>query len=375
VNATTAPRRVGILGAGMIAEISPGYLPNLRGLGDRITVVAIASRTRARAEAVAARFEITTVYDDLDDMLAHGNLDIIVNLTPIPAHFETSMKIVEHGVHLVSEKPLAQTAAEADQLCAAADERGVIIVCAPFDMLANEWRNVRRIVRSGAIGRVAFGRVQSSHGGPALMGWPADPRWFYEAGAGPLRDLGVYGLHRITGVLGPAKRVSAFSGITTPTRTARGGPFDGLEFEVTEHDNTVLLLDFGDSCFVTLDATFNVVASRSPQLELYGNAGTLLVHAQGSGSGIELFRLDAAAGTPGWITPTPVGIPQPDRTMELQRGVLVEHLLDCLDTGNPPIASAAHALHVMEIMQAARTSADEGCVVELATTFEDPEDT
>ena len=324
---------------------------------------------------MAARFGIPAVYDDLDTMLADADLDIVVNLTPIPAHFETSLQIIEHGVHLVTEKPLAQTLAEADKLCSAAAEHDVVVVSAPFDMLSDEWKDARRLVRSGAIGRVSFGRLQSSHGGPALMSWPADPRWFYQQGAGPLLDLGAYGLHRITGVLGPVRRVSAFSGITTPTRTARGGPFDGVEFDVTEHDNTILLLDFGDSCFVTLDATFNVVATKSPQLELYGNAGTLLVHGPGTKPALELFRLDAAPGTPGWITPTPVGFPRPDRTKHLQRGVLVEHLLDCLDNGTAPVASAAHARHVLEIMLAARTSAVEGHVVELTTTFDDPDHT
>ncbi len=110
------------------------------------------------------------------------------------------------------------------------------------------------------------------------MAWPADPTWFYQQGSGPLLDMGAYGLTRVTGVLGPAQRVTAMSGITVPTRRARGGAFDGLEIGVTEPDNNLLLLDFGEATFATVDATFNVVASQAPQMEIYGLEGTLLVN-------------------------------------------------------------------------------------------------
>src|SRR5262249_37554665 len=134
MTASTAPRRVGILGAGMIAEVPYGFLPNLAPLSDRMTIAAIASRSRNRADQMAARFGIPAVYDDLDAMLADADLDIVVNLTPIPAHYETSLRIIEHGVHLVTEKPIAQTLAEADELVAAADTHDVVVVSAPFDM-------------------------------------------------------------------------------------------------------------------------------------------------------------------------------------------------------------------------------------------------
>jgi predicted dehydrogenase len=81
---------------------------------------------------------------------------------------------------------------------------------------------VRRLLDAGAIGKVAFAKVRSSHGGPASWAFPTDPTWFYQLGAGPLFDLGVYGIHTITALLGPARRVTAFSGITEPTRTVEG---------------------------------------------------------------------------------------------------------------------------------------------------------
>ncbi len=367
--------RLGVLGAGMIAIVPNGFLPGIGQLADRVEVVAITSRTRARAEDVAQDFAIPRVFDDLATMLADADLDAVLNVTPIDVHYETSLQILEAGKHLLSEKPLASTMREADDLIAKAKQHGVQILSAPVDMLRSEWIEARRLVQSGALGKVAFARVQSSHAGPAAMSWPADPTWFYQKGSGPLLDMGVYGLTRATGVLGPAKRVTAMTGITVPTRRARGGAFDGLEIPVTETDNHVLLLDFGESTFATVDASFNVVGTKAPQLEVYGLEGTLYVNRPDATIlpgqlPLELYRIDAAPGLSGWITPRTIGQSRlSDRVQALQRGVMVEHLLECLETGRQPIIGAEQARHVLEIMIAAQTAAREGQTVTLETSF------
>jgi len=365
-----APLRVGLLGAGMISTVDYGYLPGLARISDRIQVVAIASRTQERARAVARDYGIPAVYPSLEEML-EADLDAVVNLTPIPAHFGTSKAILESGRHLVTEKPMASTMDEADTLIQLADENDLLIVSAPADMVTDEWATARRLVKDDAIGKVAFARVQSSHAGPAGMGWPVDPTWFYQEGSGPLLDMAVYGLHQVTGVLGPAKRVMAMSGITTPVRRARGGPFDGLEIPVSEPDNNLVLLDFGQATFAVVDGTFNVVASKSPRMEIFGLEGTLLVNDRdGEAPVLELYRLDAAPGVPGWITPKDYGFPgKSDHFEELQRGILVEHLADCLRDGTQPVLSGRHARHVLEIMVAAQKSGLEGIAVDLGTTF------
>jgi len=359
----------------MIATVSYGFLPGLKRMTDTVDVVAIASRTRARADGVARDWDIPAVYDDVGSMLAHADLDAVLNVTTIDAHFETSKAILAASKHLITDKPLAQTMAECDELLALAQERGVLIVSAPGDMLRNEWQEAKRLVKAGALGKIAFARVQSSHAGPAGMAWPADPTWFYQKGSGPLLDMGAYGLTRITGVLGPAKRVTAMSGITVPIRRARGGAFDGLEIPVTEPDNTLLLLDFGGATFATVDASFNVVGTRAPAMEIYGLEGSMTVNRPDADIlpgqyPIELFRIDAGPGLSGWITPRTVGRSWlQDRQQVVQRATLVEHLVECLATGQPPIAGPEHARHVMEIMLTAQSAAEDGRTVTLETSF------
>ena len=58
-------------------------------------------------------------------------------------------------------------------------------------------------------------------------------------------DLGVYGLHTLTGLLGPAKSVTCLSGISVPHRVVRTGPYKGKDIEVEMDDNTIIMLDFG----------------------------------------------------------------------------------------------------------------------------------
>ena len=363
--------RVGVLGAGMIATVWYGYLPQLHKVRDRITLAGIASRRLEQAQAVADTYGIERAVDSLEALLAL-DIDAVVNLLPGPAHFEASRAILASGRHLVTEKPITSTLAEADELLDLAARRGLRVVTAPADMLAGEWARARDLVRRGAIGKVAFGRVQSSHAGAAGLAWPVNPAQFYQEGVGALLDLGVYGITQATGVLGAARRVMAMSGITVPSRIARGGPFDGVEIPVTAPDNNLLLLDFGDGLFVSVDATFNVVGSRAPRMELYGLEGSLVVNRGDVGRPpVEVYRLDAAPGLAGWISPQdyhifPVGS---DRFAELQRGSLIEHLADCLDAGTAPVASGEHARHVLEVMLAAQQSAREGRAVEISSTF------
>jgi len=369
--ATDAPLRVGILGAGMISTIGYGYLPHLGKIRERVEVTGIASRGLEKARAVAQAHDIPHAVASLDELL---DLDVegVVNLLPGPDHFAASKAILESGRHLVTEKPITNSVAEADELIEIADRKGLIVISAPADMLASEWVRARDLVARGAIGKVAFARVQSSHAGAAGLSWPVDPSQFYQEGVGALLDLAVYGITQVTGVLGAARRVSAMSGITAPTRRARGGPFDGLQIPVTAPDNNLILLDFGEATFAVVDSTFNVVASKSPRMELFGLEGTLLVNRGDVGAPpVEVYRLDAAPGLAGWITPQTYEIFEvySDRFAELARGVLIEHLADCVRDGVQPIASGRHARHVLEVMLAAQQSAIEGRVIDVATRF------
>lgn len=367
------PLRVGVLGAGMIAVTRHGILPNLHWIRDKVEVVAIADPVVERAREAAKEFEIPASYDGLEAMLDGTDLDAVVNVTPIGVHGETSLRIVRAGKHLVTEKPLATTMEDADAIIETAEAQRLTIVASPPDMLQPVYREARRLLDENAIGKVAFARVRSSHAGPGggPFGWPMDPTWFYQAGSGPLLDMGVYGIHEITGLLGPARRVVGFSGITEATRTVRGGPFAGKEIEVTAPDNNLFMLDFGGSTYAVVDGTFNVHAAKSPLIEVFGRKGTLNIDGRGPDERLEVYAADVLPGVDGWVEPQgwPQLRPAQARADRLARAVLVDHLADCVRTGERPVLSADHARHALEIMLKVEESARTGRVLDLSTTF------
>jgi hypothetical protein len=191
--------RLGLAGAGMIATVDYGILPNFGPIANKAEIVAIASPGVEHARKVAADFGIPAVFPSVNAMLQEVDLDAVVNLTPIPWHYETSLAILEAGKHLVTEKPIATTIEEANTLCALAESRKLIVVVAPPNMLFRDLALAKRLVRDGVIEKVAFARVRSSHGGPASYAWPANPAWFYQQGSGPLFDMGCTGSMRSQG--------------------------------------------------------------------------------------------------------------------------------------------------------------------------------
>jgi predicted dehydrogenase len=361
-----------MLGVGTIATSSSGYLQGLRELQDEVIVIAVADPVAERAQSVAAQYGIPEVYPTLEAMLERSDIDLVINLTPIPLHGATSKTILEAGKHLVIEKPIAATMEEADELIALANAKGLTYVVAPPNLLYPNRVEAQRLLAAGAIGKVAFARVRASHGGPAVGAWPLDPTWFYQEGSGPLLDMGVYGIHDITGLLGPAKRVVAFSGITEKVRTVRGGPFKGKQIDVTADDNTLFMLDFGESTFAVIDGTFNVNAAKSPQIEIFGRAGTINLYnhyQQDAPAPLELYRLDAAPGVDGWIQMGGRLASAQAQQLRYRRALMVKHLVECINEGKRPVLSADHARHALEIMIKAIESARSGRAIELTTTF------
>ena len=377
MTAGDAPLRVGVLGAGVIATAAYGVLPNMAHIAGKATVTAIADTVPGRARAVAGRFGIPQAFGSLSDMLAGADIDAVANLTPIPVHAELSLQILASGRHLITEKPVATTMADADAMAAAARSACVLVVCAPPNMIYPSRQEARRLVGAGAVGQVALAKVRASHAGPAAMGWPLDPAWFYQAGSGPLFDIGVYGIDELTGILGPARRVAAFSGITQRHRTAVGGPFDGQVIDVTADDNTVMMLDFGGNCFGLADGTFNMHATRAPRLEVFGREGTLVMHYNTNETGphppLELYQAatPGPAGRPGGWTPLELShLDERQRHVDqVRRALLVEHLADCIRFERGPELSLDRARHTLEIMLKAMESARTGEAVDLETTF------
>jgi predicted dehydrogenase len=294
-----------------------------------------------------------------------SDIELLVNLTPIQVHFETNLRALQAGKHVYSEKTFAGSVGQATTLIDEAWARGLKLGAAAATLLNPAVRKIGELLAEGAIGKVTFAIAHQSHFGPANFdGWPTDPTWFYRPGAGPLVDLGVYGLHTLTGLLGPAKAVAAMSGISVPLRPVRGGPLLGQEIAVEVDDNTLLVLDFGQATYAFLDSTYCVHAARGPRMQVFGSQGTLTLNGREVEQPLSIFRRDGEPDEVGW---TDIDLPGA-RPWSLPMGVA--HLVDCiLDPAQPVITTGEHARHVIEIMEKCIVAAREGRTVPLETTF------
>ena len=351
--------KLALLGCGDVAQRD--YLPEMHRLAGRAEIVAVCGRTPERARDVATRYAIPAWYDNVDRMLNESHAHAVVNLTPIQTHTETTLAALAAGKHVYSEKPVATTLADARRIRDEAAGRGLTLVCAPSVLLFPQVRFAWELVQSGMIGTVNAALGRGYGGVPPWEGYPSDPSPFFARGGGPLADMGVYPLHAITGIMGPAKRVSAFAAQAREDFVIADGPFVGQRVPIEVEDNWHLLLDFGDGRLASVTANNVARDSRAPQMELFGLDGTISV---------DLLDVSAPVETllPGedW---TLQHLPH-ERSGGPDHLLGVEHLVACLTTGARPIASIDHAIHVIEILEAAAHSAATGQAVNLTTTWD-----
>jgi predicted dehydrogenase len=177
--------RWGVLGVAKIA--TEKVIPAMQ-RGRHSEVTAIASRNADKARAAAAALGIPKAYGSYDDLLRDPDVDAIYNPLPNDLHVPWTTKAAERGKHVLCEKPIALTAAEARELMAARDRTGAKIQEAFMVRTHPQWLKVRDLVRDGAIGelRSILGAFSYFNRDPAnIRNLPA-------AGGGALMDIGCY---------------------------------------------------------------------------------------------------------------------------------------------------------------------------------------
>jgi predicted dehydrogenase len=171
--------------------------------------------------------------------------------------------------------------------------------------------------------------------------------------------MGVYPLHAITGLLGPALRVAAMSDRTRDGFTVADGPYAGQRVVVESDDNWQLLIGLAGGVLATVQSSFCIRQPAGPDLELDGELGTIALSLIDGSHPVRLLTGD------GWID-EPVDHVRPSGPDHL---LGVEHLVDCIEGGQKPVLSLDHALHVVDLRAAAARSARTGTFVDLESGF------
>jgi len=367
--------RLGVVGAGSIAV--RGILPHLSqaDVQDRVRLQAVCDPAPGRAEAAAERFGIAHAFADLDRLLADGEVDAVSIASPIGLHYEQGRKALEAGKHVHFNKTMTTTVDEATDLIDTAAAKGLKLVASPGEMLRPHNQKIKELIAGGELGHLAwaacgaaFGtyheREAVRQGDDPLSN--IDPSWYYrKPGGGPLYDMTVYAMHGLTGILGPARRVTALSGVRVKEREFRGQMVTG-----DADDNTFMVLDFGDALFAFV---YGAAAGRVTEgfMPSFFGTGGQIVGLTLNGQPLDYPGRELAESGDGasrqWLLPHVVGE---------HRGIGEQHvyedimqLVDWVREGTPTIVTAEHARHVVDIIESAYRASETGETQTLRTTF------
>ncbi len=369
---------IGIVGCGSIGI--RGALDHfiLDDVQDQIHLAACCDPAPGRAAAAAEKYGVAKAYETEDELLADPSVDMVILCSPIGLHYGQGVKAIAAGKHIHFNKTMTVTSGEATDLIARAKAKGVHLVASPGQMLRPTNHKIREIIQSGGLGKLswavagaAFGNYHEQEGvrtGDSPL-TNINPSWYWrKPGGGPLYDMTVYALHSLTGVLGPAQRVTAMSGVGIKQRE-----FKGELYDCDADDNTVILADFGDNVFAFIHGTFAGSVSEFGQPSYFGEKGTI-TGTKLNGTPIEYDGMNDGL-SPLQVTPHVAG-------KYAAHGKLGEHhvyedsmqLVRWIREGKPSIVTADHAAHVIEIIEAGYAAAQTGQTQTLKTTFSLPDD-
>lgn len=357
--------KVAVVGCGLFANAQ--YFPYIS-VETHAECVAAVDIIEERAIAACEKYGIANHYSSVYELIEKCDFDIAIDAASIQAHHEINMAILGAGKHLMSQKPAAPTVAQLTEQIELAKKNGVKFVCVPIHPMRYDINIAKQIIADGAIGNAYYAKCNLVHGGPEYFQYrDADPSWFFEPGAGALVDMGVHGLQIVTSIFGAAKRIACMAKVTTPVRTVRSGAFDGKKIKADKiPDQYVITLDFGDKMAV-VDTGFSEKATRSPQLEIFGDCGTVSFTEPYMTNPIPEVYMDAPdKGIRGWMKPMEWVAP-PEKLISQCCGL--RDLVRAIESDGKPVLCPEHARHVLEIMCKIPEAIESGKTVELETTF------
>jgi len=346
--------KVALIGCG---SVSNRYLPQLLS-SKLIEVVSLCDIKYERAVEQNKKYNVNaTTYPHIDKMLAGVPFDMMVTTTDMQVHGELNKKALMAGKHVWSEKPMANTYTEGKALLDLARSKNIRLWGAPAVVDSPQFAFMSKTIQEGKLGRIASAHGQYGHTGPT---WSA---FFYEKGGGSMPDLGVYNMATLTGLLGPAKSVMAMTSIVNPERTVD----DKGKIKVEAEDNAHLLLEHDKNIISHVMCGFNYFDTHGHEakgqtlhsIQIFGDHGNMrLIGYDWETTGVVL---DNSLTEPEKLYATE------SEGYEWQEGARVtgESIIKKIE----PRINVEHALHVLEIIEAARKSSATGMKIKLESKF------
>lgn len=262
-------KKVGVIGSGAISDI---FLKNMINTFDNLEVVACSSKGMESAKKKAEEYGIKAI--SVDEMMNDEEIEVIVNLTPVPAHYEIIKNALEHGKHVYTEKVLTKTYEQAKELSRIADEKGVALCSAPDTFLGAAIQTAKKMVEDGEIGRVSSVDISFNRDISILAEFF---RFVIEEGAGAGYDFGIYFLTAILSILGPVTEVAGIIQTNEPNRTYKRpeNPKCGEAYTIKNENVMVGILRFANGTLGTINFNTDTIFPEGTNMTLYGSKGIL----------------------------------------------------------------------------------------------------
>lgn len=349
--------RVAVIGCG---SVSNRYIPQLLS-SKLIEVVSLCDIKPERAVAQNKQYNVNAkTYANIDEMLKGVPFDMMVTLTDMQIHGALNKKALLAGKHVWSEKPMANTYAEGKALLDLAKSKKLRLWGAPAVVNSPQFAFMSKQIQEGKLGRISSAHGQYGHTGPT---WSS---FFYEKDGGSMPDLGVYNMATLTGLLGPARSVMAMTSIVNPERTID----EKGKIKVVAEDNAHILMMHDNNVishvmcgFCYFDPHGHEAGNQTlHSIQIYGDYGNMrLIGYDWETNGV---MLDVHWDKPAELMATDKG------GYEWQEGARVTG--ESIITGVEPKINVEHALHVLEIIEAARKSQATGMRIKLKSKFPFP---
>ena len=353
--------RIGVIGTGF-ARLT--QIPAFNHC-ENAKVVSVASASPENAKKVAAEFGIKHFTDNWKETVAQDDIDLVSITTPPNLHHEMTLFALDHGKHVLCEKPMAMNAIEADEMLKKANERGLMALIDHELRFLNGRQKAYEMIRRGQIGKVMhfkqMFRNASRGTGDIPWNWWSD----IDTGGGALGAIGSHAIDTFHWLLG-TEITEVFCLLKTNVRERIDS--DGEKREVTSDDETNMILKFADSA-LTENATGTVSCSvveagkYDYNLKIFGTKGSIRVGESG-----ELAV--AKMGDKDWqeIEIDLGSAPPNTRVGGWSRGFMTfsREIISALAEGKTDVPHAAtfdDGLRIQKVLDAARRSNETGKMV------------
>jgi predicted dehydrogenase len=293
--------RIGIIGAGGMGNAQAREFGKVEGC----KVVAVCDVDRKKAEAVARKHKIRGVYSNVDELLAKANLDAVSNVTPDAQHKSIALKAIAAGKHILSEKPLATSFADADEMARAAEKAGVINMVNFSYRGSAAIQHARKLVGDGVVGAVR--QVDATYFQSWLSAnmwgdWRTSPGWLWRLSTahgsrGALGDIGVHILDFAGYPVGDYASVQCRLKTFDKAENNRVG-----EYTLDANDSALVIAEFKNGAMGTIQATRWATGYQNRlALQIFGDKGAIRLNLDTAWNVLE-FTANDDIHTVTWTT-------------------------------------------------------------------------